>query len=242
MQQNVDTNAAYYGNMYVLKVMRNNTNYITINNYDDPQYQGFYAAKSPSCMGSICSVNEFVRSGNMQSANSANSAIASTSTKTINHRTVYEIYFRTWDAGQVWFTQSDSTALYNIAIQSPYYAGEAVYMARVMLGLDDEEFGNNNSNRLAPPAQNAETNVQGQTSIYPNPSTHYVTLETNFPENSSVQYQIYDLNGRIVTSGNLSSGTSRTTLNTSQMAEGVYQVSFLVNGNLFETKKIVILK
>jgi Secretion system C-terminal sorting domain len=242
MQQSVDSNAAYFGNLYVIKVMRGNTNFVTLNNFDDPQYQAFYAAKNPTCMGSMCLVNENVRNGNMQAANIANSAIVSQSTKTMNHKTVYEIYFRTWDSGQVWFTQSDSATLHNIAILSPYYAGEAVYMARIMLGLDYEEFGNNNSNRLAPPSQNDETIVQGQTSIYPNPSTDYVTLETSFPENSTVQYQIYDLNGRIVTSGTLSSGASRTTINTSETAEGVYQVSFIVNGELYETKKMVIVK
>ncbi|KAA5534668.1 T9SS type A sorting domain-containing protein [Taibaiella lutea] len=62
------------------------------------------------------------------------------------------------------------------------------------------------------------SNIYGLISVYPNPATQVLTVETA----SNASYNIYDLQGKVIMKGNLQSG--KNTLNVSGIAKGFYTI------------------
>ncbi|KAA5534669.1 T9SS type A sorting domain-containing protein [Taibaiella lutea] len=62
------------------------------------------------------------------------------------------------------------------------------------------------------------SSIYGRISIYPNPATQVLTVETE----TTAAYTIYDLQGKVVLKGNLQSG--KNTLNISGLAKGFYTI------------------
>jgi len=129
------------------------------------------------------------------------SALAENNTLTTVHpaeefyKDVLEVYGNTWASGNYVLTASDSSVLNDVAFLSPSDAGDAVYIARMLLDtlLHDP----------LPPARYGEV-VQRKTepsytvNVFPNPAGASVTVkiigEVTFP----VQVKIIDFSGRVV--------------------------------------------
>ena len=74
------------------------------------------------------------------------------------------------------------------------------------------------------------------TLVYPNPTNGNFTIETNTAEKQSMQ--IYDVNGKLVLSQNIS---DKATIDASNLSEGVYNISITGN-NTVSNKRLVIVK
>ena len=68
------------------------------------------------------------------------------------------------------------------------------------------------------------------------------TLEYAVGENQTATYQIMTISGQIVQSSQLQVGTDTQQVNTSQLQQGIYLLNVFVDGNLIETKKLVIIR
>ena len=78
--------------------------------------------------------------------------------------------------------------------------------------------------------------------LYPNPATDQITLSMTLPAATELEAQVFDLLGRNVMSrplGNLPGGQQRFTLNTSDLAPGVYNLR-LTDGRASQSLKFVI--
>jgi hypothetical protein len=190
-------------------------------------------------LGGLCNVDDQIRTGNCSSACSINSALNPICTKDQNQKTVNEIYFRSWDQGQVWFAPQDSATLLSIALTNPQEGGEAVYSARVMLGLDQEEYGNASSMRIAH-IENSATEEAFK--VYPNPASDNVTIDYKLDDGQIGNYEIINLSGQRVQSGYLQSGTTSQQISTSQLSVGVYTVKLTVDGEMIGNEKLVIIR
>jgi hypothetical protein len=76
----------------------------------------------------------------------------------------------------------------------------------------------------------------------PNPADNNVIVTVNIADNSLVNFQITDITGKIVMSqnlGNLGQGNYREAIETSQLANGLYNLTFTVNG-VPSTKKLTV--
>jgi hypothetical protein len=71
-------------------------------------------------------------------------------------------------------------------------------------------------------------------SVYPNPSSDVVTIESNMTEGS---IQIIDLTGKVV--ANQAVNGVATVFNTSALTNGMYTV-ILTNGSTVETRKFIV--
>lgn len=80
-------------------------------------------------------------------------------------------------------------------------------------------------------------------SIFPNPANNNLTLDLNSNKNSTVSVQILDINGRVYLASEISvnSGNTKTSLDISSLAAGVYFVA-IDNGNVVTNKKLVVLR
>ena len=74
--------------------------------------------------------------------------------------------------------------------------------------------------------------------VYPNPANTQATLEIN-GLNQDAKVVISDLQGRILSQDAISAGTSRYTINVSDMASGVYYIR-IVTDNVISTQKLIV--
>jgi len=76
----------------------------------------------------------------------------------------------------------------------------------------------------------------------PNPADNNAIISLNIVDNSSVNVQVADITGKVVMSknlGNLSQGAYRESIETSQLANGLYNITLTVNG-VQSTKKMTV--
>ena len=74
--------------------------------------------------------------------------------------------------------------------------------------------------------------------LYPNPASDNATLEIN-GLNQEAKIVVSDLQGRILSQDNINAGTTRYTINVSQMTSGVYYIR-IITDNVESTQKLIV--
>ncbi len=77
-----------------------------------------------------------------------------------------------------------------------------------------------------------------QATIYPNPASDNATLDIN-GLNQEAKVVVSDLQGRILSQDNINAGTTRYTINVSEMASGVYYIR-IITDNVVSTQKLIV--
>ncbi|MBO5844642.1 MAG: T9SS type A sorting domain-containing protein, partial [Bacteroidales bacterium] len=75
-------------------------------------------------------------------------------------------------------------------------------------------------------------------SLYPNPASDNATLEIN-GLNQEAKIVVSDLQGRILSQDNINAGTTRYTINVSDMTSGVYYIR-IITDNVVSTQKLIV--
>ena len=75
-------------------------------------------------------------------------------------------------------------------------------------------------------------------SLYPNPASDNATLDIN-GLNQDAKIVVSDLQGRILSQDNIKAGTTRYTLNVSNMSSGVYYIR-IITDNVVSTQKLIV--
>ena len=78
--------------------------------------------------------------------------------------------------------------------------------------------------------------------VFPNPASHYFDVSLDMEIKTQAQWFIYDINGRIVRSGNLPRNVQRLRYDTSDLPSGVYLFSIQTTEGKLQPKRIVIAK
>lgn len=85
-----------------------------------------------------------------------------------------------------------------------------------------------------------ENNVVASTSVYPNPANDVATVNFQLNEVANVSIEVVDYTGKVISTENLGSVSNGAhTVNTSNVAEGIYFVNLVVNGNVTTNKLVV---
>ncbi|MCX7834012.1 MAG: choice-of-anchor J domain-containing protein [Ignavibacteria bacterium] len=81
---------------------------------------------------------------------------------------------------------------------------------------------------------------------YPNPFNPTTTIEFALPKTGNVTLKVFDIAGRevdiLINNQELTAGTVKYVYNASKLASGVYFYSLIVNGNVIDTKKMLLIK
>ncbi len=88
-----------------------------------------------------------------------------------------------------------------------------------------------------------EDNVFDGVSIsdaYPNPATNKVNFDFNLSGVSNASVNIVNLLGSVVKHADLTSGSDKVSIDVSDLPQGVYFYSIVANGNIYQTKKLII--
>ena len=106
-----------------------------------------------------------------------------------------------------------------------------------------DEFTSVVVNFWASPEGIAEDAMKGGSisEIYPNPATNYANLDFNLtPSVKNAKVRVINLLGSVVKEANIENGTNQLKLDVSDLDNGVYFYSVLINGETYKTRKLVI--
>ncbi len=75
---------------------------------------------------------------------------------------------------------------------------------------------------------------------YPNPAANRVNIDYSLANAKSASVKIINLLGSVVKSVNLPAGSSKVSMDVSDLNQGVYFYSIVVDGNIIKTKKLIV--
>ena len=120
-----------------------------------------------------------------------------------------------------YYTESQQQTLEAVAMLTPYIGGDAVYSARVMLGINPNDY--NLAYRLARPTDSIQTIYNDNlVSIYPNPASNSLNIEFENALEQAETFVLYDITGRKIKEYKLSERLTEFSLDISTIQNGVY--------------------
>lgn len=159
-----------------------------------------------------------------------------------NRKTVNSIYLDSWHKCNFEFLPTDSAVLLAVALQEPLYGGDAVYSARVMLGLDP-------IGGIILRQQNTEESLHQSKQefackIYPVPASDHLAIEHAEFEDaaSSLHLEIYSLMGFKTGTYVLDPKSILHRLDISGLKNGVYFCRILQDHKVVFTGKLIVIK
>lgn len=82
-----------------------------------------------------------------------------------------------------------------------------------------------------------ETTIQLELSVYPNPATNYLTLKVDSEKLDNLNFQLIDLQGKVIENKKVSSTT--TSINVESLPKAIYFLSVVKNNQIVKTFKII---
>ena len=213
-----------------------NPDWLNLNTPEDADYQQFFMATDTTEIGKTNHAEQAALTDDTLQAVQLNTILTGTTDLTITHKTVFEIYNRTWLLDNMVLSAADTAVLLPIALQHPAQGGEAVYTARVMLGITVDDATGNYTYRLAEP----ETIPVIAADVFPNPTATQVTVKGNFNEADVLIFTLFDLSGRVVTNQQLPAGNSTINVDLSTLQPGAYLYQITVNRVMVQSERLVI--
>tara|TARA_B110000037_G_C16889237_1_gene411449 strand:- start:56 stop:532 length:477 start_codon:yes stop_codon:yes gene_type:complete len=80
-----------------------------------------------------------------------------------------------------------------------------------------------------------ETSINLELSVYPNPTTDYLTLKVD--DNSNLNYQVYDLQGKVIENKKVTA--NNTTISMEALPKAIYFLNVTKNNRIVKTFKII---
>ena len=157
---------------------------------------------------------------------------------------VYHIWQQIQNHPQVKFTDVSSALPEEVtysAVKNAGYIYAATYGRGVYMNTAYKQENSEDEYYVALSDVKHADNV-ASLSLYPNPTTNITTIAYTLQENSSVMFNIYDMNGRLVSSldkGRESKGSHSQILDASNMNKGVYVIQMITNTST-RTGKLVV--
>ena len=226
----------YSANEYAFKLLDEYPAFITLGANEDAIYQNFYDSVNNSNIGKLNQIGKYINIKNYSSANALNLTLTGTNTIENNRIAVNNIYLNKLVNKQP-LGESDSLTLMNIAYQSSQTGGDAVFSARVILGIDViNKVDNNQTNPINP-----QDNVINLASIkvYPNPANKQFTIEFKDVVNNAL-IEVYSSIGNLVLTDNMQ-GVYIKNIDVSNLNDGFYFYKITINGTKFSSGKLTIL-
>jgi hypothetical protein len=219
------------------RLLVENPDWLNLNTSQDGDYQAFFDVTDTTEIAQANYAEIAALADNEQQAILQNAQLGGSTDLTGNHKSVFEIYNRTWLKDSVTLTPADSATLLNIALQHPAQGGEAVYTARVMLRLMvDDATGNYYNYRVAAQTETTAPAVE----VFPNPANTQVTVTGHYSETDAVVFTLYDLTGRLIATAQLQTGNATVTVDLTEVLPGAYIYDIRVNGSNAGSERLII--
>jgi hypothetical protein len=210
----------WYEKAYLYEVLSGDTSLMYLD--ADPDYANFYYLMQNDNIGQFASIRDLIASGEILRAEELNAEINDTSVIGTNIRTLNNIYLKTVERDRHTFTQEETDALMDIALQTPYFGGDAVYEARVLLGLDILDYPSIPYRQKSPVKSLAH-----QFLLYPNPASDLLIFESPFELEFPGVMQLFTSAGKLVKSQVIASDLMQFSMDISDLSPGIYFYTYV---------------
>ena len=228
----------YWDKQYFYNDMQNSPSLLSSLSLSNSSYQSFYNAIDVSNIGQFARVNALMNTQDYSNAEIYNTSIVPQNNIEQNRKAVNTIYLNTWAKRRFEFTSNEHADLEAIALQSPILGGDAVFSARVMLGITPPS-----STSVKRMNQNTTTAINSVGSIYPNPTKDMAYLDYSLTEGQTAYLYFYNTMGTPVKSFTLNSQSNHFEFSTKDFKTGLYFYRIVLNNNqLLESNKLIIIK
>jgi hypothetical protein len=221
---------------YVFSELEKHPELLDLGTVYDEDLQAFYDSVSATNIGILNNVTELIVANDTVQAVMINTTITPENLNEENTRLVNVIYLKTWAQNKFGFEEEDYNTLLNIAYQNPVSGGMAVYDARVMLGIDAEDY-----------SWDAERKVNFKKpddprfgKISPNPNNGTMQFVYKLEEDEKGILQIFDVKGHELKFYTLEQKQTLQDIDMNGAAQGIYFYRFTVNGKIVLSNRIII--
>ena len=209
---------SYFNGDYVWEEFDYDSNWVYLGAEDDIVYQNFYEyIMNNTNIDEFAEIREMIDNGELVEAMIENSGIVPNNTIDINRSFVNAAYLNYYVQEKA-VPDDTLTSLWQIAMLTPWIGGDAVYSARILLGIDPHEYQlpyrlMDTTNRIV---KNSYVNV------YPNPANDLITFELNSAANSQLKIEIYNILGMKINSWYIPEGEKLLSISLKTLPNGVY--------------------
>ncbi len=227
-----------YDAHFLYKMLEVDTTMMWLGGSKDADYRHFFDSIRDANIGSFTKVYDLIEKGDFEEATKVNNSISPEQEIFANLKTVLRIYLNTWCMNKYVLSSDEYETLYQIANQTPYKGGDAVYTARIMIGFEPDEHG------VAYRLKKHDKVKVDELRLYPNPTSDKVIIEfTNDDfENVKADIEIYGITGKLVYKTTFSTINSFKQLSVDMLNNGIYIYHISLSNGIDKSGKLVILK
>jgi len=214
----------------------------------DTTFQNFTDTTAVVNIGLFTQVQDAIDSMDFTAAAALNAGCVPSCIMDANKKQVNEVYLQTWAVYDFELDINQIAILEAIACQDPLEGGDAVYSARVMLGVDyncqnNYKTGGNNYGQTAVEKENGMVNEAAFVSkLYPNPNNGRMQLDYRLEEGQQGILQVFDITGKLLRDYRLTAGNNSLYINEEQLDNGIYSYRVLIDEAVILNDKLVIVK
>jgi hypothetical protein len=209
-----DEELKIWDEQFAYSILHADTSLLNLGNDADIVYQAYYDSITSTNTGWIQKSIDYLSQGNFDSAAWANGYIATDDKIESNRKVVNEILLTYYQMEVPALDSGQIAILTPIAYSDPLTNGEAVYAARVLLGIDPD-----GSVKYEETTDEFSAGQFQWLKIYPNPAANEVNIVCT-PEASPSWLDIYSITGTSVLEVELVQ--KQTTLDISDLKDGIY--------------------
>ena len=222
------------------RVLKSDTSLMYLGDTADVMYQQFYTTEKISNIGMIQEIETLIKQGNDSLAGVKTASMLDQKLIDYFRKQVNEIYLNTFAEGNYALTQEQIEILMPIAVNyTPWEGGDAVYIARQMLNLDDEVIEADFAKSPKTQPTNAKTM---NAKLYPNPASDEVMIEFNNALNANAVLEIYGYTGNLLQSNQLKYGYQFISVSVKDLKAGLYFYKITSVNEVVCKNKLLIIK
>ena len=208
-----------YDKSTLYKILESDTTLRNLGDTGDVKYQMFYNLIKYSNIGKITDFEYKLMNNELAEAKQLNSSLVNTSQVEEYRKIVNDIYLNTFAIGYYTLTQEQVSTLQQIADVTPWEGGDAVYIARYMLNIEQD---NVRPAYVIHPHTNPSPDVEQTVTLYPNPAKDEVTLTFAKVPVGSFTFKVYDITGREIINRKLSTKLLTAEVKLANLYKGIY--------------------
>ncbi|HRY34006.1 MAG TPA: T9SS type A sorting domain-containing protein [Bacteroidales bacterium] len=227
---------SYYDAYHLFELLGGDTSALNLGGSDDLDYRLMYDSLKNANPGAIENYYSSVDFNGLDSARYWNEHVYTNTDWDIYRKEVNNIYLNSWFINNRNLDSASRASLFSIANEIPYYYGDAVYTARVMLDLHPDDL-------MLPYSSPYTANQQERTSIlvYPNPTFGNITITVSGEIPKSMEIRIYDIFGREVCNKRIENVQYENQIPLQNLSTGCYICRVYIAGSALTYTKVVIM-
>ena len=237
----LNTEFTTYDQEMLYRLLKGDSTLMNMGDTSDIAYQQFYADNQNSNIGKIVETQELIKNGEVDEALLRNEAVQDQKLIDYYMKEVNNIYLSTYARSNYQLTALQIDFLTSIANLTPWEGGDAVFIARYMLDIDENQLTADFA--IAPAAMpNSMESRANMAKIYPNPAKDEVMIAFEKATDSEGLLEIYGFTGSVIQSQSLVSGYQYISVSVKDLKPGIYFYRILLNNEVVAKDKLLIVK